>query len=207
MKDYNTDFDLYSIDFSDCEIDYDLTSPYSDTFTDYDSMRTSCCFTGHRDITPSDTGKLISLLKSTALYLISLGVKEFRCGGATGFDMLAAATVYDIARENKNIKLIFDLPFEKYNAKWSDDKKKQLDFLLSFASEVNYISDNSPVDYHSAVNMYYKRNRHLVDSCYYCICYLCKSDKSGTSYTVDYANLHNRHVINLADEIKQDINS
>ena len=172
-----------------------------------EQMNFTCCFTGHRDIPPSDVPRLISLLKSTCLYLISLGVKEFHCGGATGFDMLASAAIYDIARENKNIKLILDLPFEKYNAKWQNEQKKKFEFLLSFASQVNYISDKAPTDYHSAVSMYYKRNRHLIDSSYYCVCYLSKAEKSGTSYTVDYAKLHKRHIINLTEEMTIDINS
>ena len=57
----------------------------------------TCCFTGHRDLCITD--QLKERLISEIERLIQNGVLYFGCGGASGFDMLAAQTVVDCKRK------------------------------------------------------------------------------------------------------------
>ncbi len=52
-----------------------------------------CCFTGHRWIEPSLIPLLKLRLRKTAEELALGGISGFICGGALGFDTLAAETV------------------------------------------------------------------------------------------------------------------
>ena len=55
----------------------------------------SCCFTGHRKIEEQDESTIKNNLTNQIKTLISFGVKIFYCGGALGFDTLAAICVLE----------------------------------------------------------------------------------------------------------------
>lgn len=198
---YTNIFDEDFFDSLDSDIEYDSSALSAEPCFDYDSKRTSCTFTGHRILSPEETTHLVPKLKSTVLYLISLGVKEFHCGGAMGFDTLAATVVYDISREHDEIRLILDLPYENQNKGWSDTHKRFYDFIKSKAHEINIHGEN-PKNREQAVKFLLSRNRLMIDKSHYCVCYLkdTESKKGGTSYTVNYAKLHDLHIINLAQQ-------
>ena len=52
-----------------------------------------CCFTGHRSISESEIVQIPSALGKIIDELYNNGVREFRAGGAIGFDTLAALKV------------------------------------------------------------------------------------------------------------------
>ncbi len=58
----------------------------------------TCCFTGHRVILPNDYGKIKKELYNTIVNLIDKGVIYFGCGGALGFDTLAAETIIELKK-------------------------------------------------------------------------------------------------------------
>ncbi len=195
-------FSLFDEDFleaSDCETELDGSAISAEPYFDYDSKRISCSFTGHRIISAAEKQSLLPRLKSTILYLVSLGVKEFHCGGAVGFDTLAASVVFDISRDHPDVKLILEIPYEKQSEKWSDTDKRFYEFLKSKAHEINVHSPN-PKSKDDAVKALFLRNRLMIDKSHYCVCYLKgdKSSKGGTAYTVNYAKLHDVQIINLA---------
>ena len=194
-----SDFDdIFSDLADDADMDFDGYDISSEPYTEYDNKRISCSFTGHRIISAEERISLVPALKSTILYLISLGVKEFHCGGAMGFDTLAAGVVFDVSREHPEIKLILELPYENQSSKWKDADKRFYDFVKSKANEINVYSAN-PKNKDEAVNALLKRNRKMIDKSYYCVCFL-KENKGGTAYTVNYAKLHDLHIINLAEQ-------
>ena len=198
MQMNNSDFDDIFSDFADdADIDFDGYDISYEPYTEYDNKRISCSFTGHRIISVAERVSLVPAIKSTVLYLISLGVKEFHCGGAMGFDTLAAGVVYDISREHPEIKLILELPYENQSAKWAEIDKRFYDFIKSKAHEINICSGN-PKNKEEAVKALLTRNRKMIDKSYYCVCFL-KNSKGGTAYTVNYAKLHDLHIINLAE--------
>lgn len=191
-------FDDIFYDIGDSEIEYDLDALSSEPYFEYDNKRFSCAFTGHRTISDIERKQLIPLLKSTVLYLVNLGVKEFRCGAATGFDTIAASVVYDISREHPGVKLILDLPYPDQCKGWSEQNKRFYDFIKSKAHIVNTHS-KQPTNREEAVNALLLRNRIMVDASHYCICFLRDENlrRGGTSYTVNYAKLHDLQIINL----------
>ncbi|MBR2021295.1 MAG: DUF1273 family protein [Clostridia bacterium] len=193
----NSFFDEEYLDISDAEIEFDLSAISAEPYFEYDNKRISCSFTGHRIITDNEKKGLLPSLKSTILYLVSQGVKEFHCGGAMGFDTLAASVVFDISRERPDIKLILELPYENQTGKWKENEKKYYEFLKSKANEVN-IHANNPKNREEAVKALLSRNRILIDKSHYCVCYH-KHEKGGTAYTVNYAKLHDVQIINLAE--------
>lgn len=184
-------------DISDAEIEFDLSAISAEPYFEYDNKRISCSFTGHRVISPDEKKSLLPSLKSTILYLITQGVKEFHCGGAIGFDTLAASVVFDILRERPDIKLILELPYANQSGKWKENEKKYYDFLKSKANEI-YVHSKNPKSREEAVKALLGRNRILIDKSHYCVCYH-KHEKGGTAYTVNYAKLHDVQIINLAE--------
>ena len=183
-------------DIWDSDIEFDLSSISKEPYFDYDNKHISCSFTGHRTISDSEKLLLLPVLKSTILYLYSLGVREFHCGGAIGFDTLCATVVFDISRTHDGIRLILELPYEKQADGWKDSNKRFYDFLKSKADEINVHSDN-PKNKNQAVTALLKRNRIMIDKSHYCVCFL-KNQNGGTAYTVNYAKKQDVQIINLA---------
>ena len=184
----------------ECETGFDETAVSADPYFEYDQKRASCSFTGHRVISSVDKAELLPRLKSTVLYLVSLGVRDFHCGGALGFDTLAASVVYDISREHPGVRLIPELPYENQADNWEDKDKRIYEFIKSKADEIN-VHSKKPKSKEEAIKALFLRNRIMIDKSHYCVCYL-KSEKAvrgGTAYTVNYAKLHDLQIINLAD--------
>lgn len=148
------------------------------------------CFTGHRIIAKQDEAKLRCDLDSTLRTLISYGVNSFICGGAIGFDTLAARTVLRLKNDFPDIKLVLILPCKNQDAKWNQRQRDEYASILRQADFVEYVSD----DYTSTCM--HDRNRRMVDICGYCISYL-RRKSSGTQYTVSYAESKGRVVIGL----------
>lgn len=192
---------VFDEDFFDSlgdDIEYDLSAVASEPYFEYDNKRVSCSFTGHRHITDAEKAELIPSLKSTVLYLISQGVTEFHCGGALGFDTLAATVVFDVSRDRENIKLILELPYENQAEKWNETDKRIYGFIKSKADEIN-IHSPKPHDKEQAIKALLLRNRIMIDKSHYCVCFQ-KHEKGGTAYTVNYAKLHDVQIINLAQQ-------
>ena len=193
-------FDDEFFEISESEIELYNLYLSEEPFLEYDNKRISCSFTGHRNLSLEQTRDLVPRLKSTVLYLISLGVREFHCGGAIGFDTLAATVVYDVSRQHKDIRLVLELPYENQCLNWSRENRRFYDFIKSNAHEINIHGEN-PKNREQAVKLLLSRNRIMIDKSHYCICYLRNEEakKGGTAYTVNYAKLHDVQIINLAE--------
>lgn len=148
------------------------------------------CFTGHREI-PSEQRPHIKIkLREEITKLIEHGVIHYGCGGARGFDLLAAQIALELKADYPQIKLIMILPCKKQTKGWNSEDKAQYDKALAAADKIVYTSDS----YFSGCMQ--KRNRHMVDNSRYCICYLTKPT-GGTANTVSYAKSKGSNIISI----------
>lgn len=141
----------------------------------------SCCFTGHRRIAREDEENIRQRIADAIEKMIDEGVVRFYCGGAIGFDTLAATCVLALKKKHRQIRLIMALPCTDQDKKFTDGQKQLYRYIVDNADEVIYTYDSTHV-----TGCMHLRNRFMVDSCAYCICYI-RRERGGTKYTVEYA--------------------
>ena len=112
--------------------------------------------------------------------MVDRGVSRFLCGGARGFDTLAAQTVLQLKREYPTLELFLVLPCRDQARGWSSEEAIQYEAVRRRADRVVYMENAY------AEGCMHKRNRALVDNSRYCIYYMVQR-MGGTAYTVDYA--------------------
>lgn len=144
---------------------------------------TTCCFTGHREISREAIGAgLVDKLDAAVAALYDDGMRTFRCGGALGFDTLSAISIIRFRASHPDARLVLVLPCRDQDAGWSERARERYGRILNAADEVVYIGN----EYKKGIML--ERDRCLVDGCSACVAYL-RGDKSrsGTGYTVKYA--------------------
>jgi uncharacterized phage-like protein YoqJ len=143
--------------------------------------RKICCFTGHRHIPHDIILRLPEKLDSLIDELIASGYREFRCGGAQGFDTIAALKVLEKKKTfGDEIKLCLYLPCKDQTRGWSESAKRAYSLVLERADSVCYAAEA----YNSGCM--HARNRALVDGSDLCVAF-CLSSSGGTAYTLLYA--------------------
>lgn len=140
----------------------------------------NCCFTGHRIIPARLLPQIRERLAEEAEGLIRKGVTGFYCGGALGFDTLAAETVLTLREKYPQIRLNLLLPCRDQAARWREADRFRYEVIKARADETRYITDR-----HQPGCML-RRNQMLVEHSAYCIYYL-NDPKSGTAQTVALA--------------------
>lgn len=140
----------------------------------------TCCFTGHRQIKISERelrSKLIDLISKA----MDNGYKYFICGGAIGFDMIAAEQVIFLKSAYKDIKLELAIPCQEQDKFYSQIQKHRYADILKNADEIH----KRDLPYDRTCMML--RNRYMVDNSSLVIAYF-DSSTGGTKSTIDYAN-------------------
>lgn len=155
--------------------------------------RKVCMFTGHRTIATSDLFALPARLDFLIEKLINDGYTDFRCGGAQGFDTIAALKVLEKRKKYPHIKLHLFLPCKDQADRWSENARCAYFMILDAADSVRY-----EVDVYTKGCMH-ARNRSMVENCSVCVAF-CSSSSGGTAYTVDFAQKNGVRIINLARE-------
>ncbi|MBO4896839.1 MAG: DUF1273 family protein [Clostridia bacterium] len=140
----------------------------------------TCCFTGHRVIRSEDKEELQTNLCKVVADLIDKGVTDFVCGGALGFDTLAAKSVLMYKKYNSGVRLILALPCPEQPEKWSNSDKRTYEDIKAASDEVFIVSPK----YTSECMM--QRNRFMVDMSFYCVAYF-RNIGGGTLKTIQYA--------------------
>ncbi len=153
----------------------------------------TCCFTGHRNLPKEDIPTINYLLEQQVSRLIKKGYIRFACGGALGFDTLAAQTVLRLREKNPEIQLVLFLPCREQDKYWTVREKRTYREILARADQAVFIGETY---YRGCMQ---KRNRLLAEGSSACICYYTKNI-GGTDYTVKYAQKLGVEVINLAEE-------
>lgn len=148
-----------------------------------------CCFTGHRVILPEHTDLLNKSLLKIINDLLDRGITDFICGGALGFDTLAAQQVLSARSTNPTVRLVLALPCKNQTHSWRKAAAAEYERIKGEADEVIYVSD----EYFAGCM--HKRNRFMADNSTHCVFYLT-SMRGGTAYTVKYALEHELDMIN-----------
>ncbi|MBQ3064304.1 MAG: DUF1273 family protein [Clostridia bacterium] len=151
-----------------------------------------CCFTGHRAIAASKRLALVAQLDRTLSLLLAEGFTIFRCGGARGFDTLAALRVLHLKKSHPEITLSLILPCPDQANAWQEGERLIWQDILNKADEVRFITERYTPD------CMHLRNRALVDGADTCVAYLTHN-RGGTLYTCSYALKQGVRLINLAD--------
>ena len=149
-----------------------------------------CSFTGHRQIAEHIRSGLIDLIARAIEYAYSEGCRDFICGGALGFDTLAAREVIRFRMIHSDVRLILALPCFEQDAMWSEAQKNAYGFTLCAADEVVYTSESYTKDCMA------KRNGFLADKADIIIAYVGRSN-SGAAQTVRMAKKLNKRIYNL----------
>ena len=144
---------------------------------------TTCFFTGHRDIPPESYNHIYELVLYNIQKLYKEGITDFVCGGALGFDTLAANAVIE-ARQDLDIKLHLILPCSDQNKSFTDSQKFEYERIIQLADSVQILHERY------VRGCMHERNRELVkNSC--CGIAYCLKTEGGSAYTVKYAILQN----------------
>jgi len=164
----------------------------------YDMTReNTCCFTGHRMVAKQNEDAVRRELSRAVRVLAVSGYRWFVCGGALGFDTMAAQTVLQW-REKMDIRLFLALPCLNQTEKWSSlpDSEEKL-------SEYSRIKGLADVVYYTG-EFYTKtcmkeRNQFMVDNSSFCVAYYNGAPRSGSGQTFRMAQKAGLEILNLYD--------
>lgn len=151
---------------------------------------TTCCFTGHRNLSDDDYETLKHSTKNAILSLTEKGIDTFICGGAIGFDMLSGLIVTQLKEENEKLKLILFLPHKNQDKFYNEKDKRLYQHLKTNADRVVYTSP----DYYDGCLQF--RNRCMVENSAYLISY-CTKKHGGSYYTTEYAKQLNLSITSI----------
>lgn len=151
------------------------------------------CFTGHRRLSPEESALLSHRLNALLEALFRRGYRRFICGGALGFDTLAAECVLRLQASHPEVRLVMALPCGNQAQRWSSGDSRRYERILYAADETHVLA---PTYYDGCMMV---RNRYMVDRAALCVCYLCHM-KGGTVSTVAYALREKVPVLNVAME-------
>ncbi len=157
-----------------------------------DGIKT-CCFTGHRDIAEPERQAVVERLPYVVRGFIGDGYTRFLCGGALGFDTLAAYAVLEARKANPAIQLVIVQPYADQDAEWSAAAQAEYRALLGTADEVVCLA---PEYYEGCMKA---RNAYLTDHADACVAYL-KRPRSGTSQTVGMAKKRGLELLNIVSD-------
>lgn len=160
--------------------------------SDFDLILSSCCFTGHRQISKNDYPAISDRIAQTIEELASRGVTRFYAGGALGFDYVASVTLLNMKLGNPKLELHLALPYPDYTAKWDLADREAYKRIIKNADSYRYVSE------HYSEYCMQLRNRYMVERSAVCVCWLTKR-KGGTFTTVRLAAGKNLEIINIAD--------
>lgn len=153
-----------------------------------------CCFSGHRDIPAAEREGLERLLDRYIEELSQFGVNQFLCGGALGFDTMAARAVLRAREKKEGLALLLAIPYRGIEKHRTEADRLEFEEILTQADSVHYIADTYDRD------CMLRRNRYMVERSGICIAYMTHNS-GGTAYTVAQALKKGIEVINLAVEL------
>ena len=150
----------------------------------------TACFSGHRIIAPDQKARVVAALRAAVDLLIAEGFMRFICGGALGFDTLAAQAVLTAREKNPDVCLCLALPYKGQEGAWPQADKVVYAKIMAAADEVHYTSEA----YDKACM--HVRNRYMVDHSSVLVTY-CNRASGGTVYTIGYAAAQNVRRVHL----------
>ena len=150
----------------------------------------SVCFTGHRTIA-MPIKQLEEEIRIQIAGAWAMGYTHFICGGALGFDIIAAEQVLYVRKKHyPEITLEIAVPCTDQDAKWTAKQKQRYRKILENTASVR-TTIVSRKEY-SAECMRW-RNEYMVDNCSLVIAYFT-GQQGGTKQTIDYAKKQGRKI-------------
>lgn len=153
------------------------------------SFELTACFTGHRILAQEKQAFLECRLDEELDRLINAGVKRFLCGGALGFDTLAAQAVLRQKR-TKDVFLEMVLPCGDQSARWNKRQQAVYRDILARADQVTTLFDRY------VTGCMHFRDAYMVDHSDILIAYYC-GRPGGTQYTYQYAERRGVKIIKI----------
>lgn len=100
----------------------------------------SVAFSGHRTIAEDRKDEIRKKLRGKIRLLYAMGITNFYCGMALGFDMLAAEEVISLKVKLPNMKLIAVIPYDGQNERWSAREQDRYWDILDKADDAILLS-------------------------------------------------------------------
>ena len=150
--------------------------------------KNACCFTGHRKLNAPIEEIKENLYEAITHAIILKDCKRFICGGAIGFDTLAAELVLEAKNIFHSLTLEIAVPCENQSESWSQAQKEKYDEIISQADKVTLLSTQY------TKNCMQKRNEYMVDNSSLVIAHYDGS-AGGTKNTFEYAKKHNKEIV------------
>lgn len=164
--------------------------------TDYltsDATVSSVAFTGHRKIRAEHLARVRTCLASAIVRLYEYGCRDFYCGMAMGFDLMAAeCVVYVRQHYGLELHLVACIPFPGQERLYSEEDRFRYRTLLQAADERIVIAERF------SRYSYLRRNDYMLEhSATLIACHDPSRPNGGTSYTVRRAKDMKKDVVNL----------
>ena len=102
----------------------------------------SVAFTGHRFISSDRVEEVRESVSNEIRLLYFKGFRNFFCGMALGFDMLAAEEVLKLKEELPGILLVATVPYREQNERWGANQKKRYLKILEKVDDVIVLSEH-----------------------------------------------------------------
>lgn len=153
----------------------------------------SVCFSGHRIIPYFHLKRLERQLRTAIISAYADGFRNFFCGMAMGYDLLAAETVLSLQSELPDLRLIAAIPYRGQTERWSDTMKSRYDDILRNTNDTVILSE------HYYQGCLLRRNDYMVVHSSRLIAWYNGNPKGGTFYTCRLAEANGLTVINLHD--------
>lgn len=156
----------------------------------YDKSK-SVCFTGHRFVPYTQTKEVHKRLREEIKNAYNHGYRNFYCGMACGFDMMAATAVLSLQSELHDISLFAVVPFRDQTTRWNEKDRERYDNLLNAADGMVVLSES----YFPGCLL--RRNDYMIEHSSGVIAYYNGEQKGGTAYTCRRAKAMNMVIKNI----------
>ena len=151
----------------------------------------SVAFSGHRSIPEHRKEVLKKKLTEKIRLLYAMGIRDYYCGMALGFDMLAAEVVLSLKSELPQLKLIAVVPFKGQSARWRYNEQTRYKAILARCDDVILLSK----EYYNGCLL--RRNDYMLSHSCGLVAFFDGKPKGGTFYTCRKAKSLGMDIINL----------
>ena len=148
-------------------------------------------FTGHRYVPYGKYPQIKGLLKLAIYNSYLQGVRNFYCGMAIGFDMLAAETVLEMKERLHDITLSAIVPYRNQSERFTPLAKQKYAAILHKADNVTILCE----EYHT--RCFLERDDYMVERSSLLIAYFDGTPRGGTFYTCNKARAKGVPINNL----------
>ena len=150
----------------------------------------SVAFSGHRSVPEHRKEEMKKKLRGKIRLLYAMGIRNYFCGMALGFDMLAAEMVLSLKSELPQLKLIAVVPFKGQSVRWNYQEQARYKRLLSQCDDAITLSQ---VYYNGCL---LRRNDYMLAHSCGLIAFFDGKPQGGTFYTCRKAKSMGLEIIN-----------